>query len=283
MTAPELVAQVKRLTPASHVTVRLIGMLNTPTVDSEDVVGVLKSDSVLTASLLRACNSSALGLKQRVSSVDHAVLLLGYQEILRLVLSLGLSGSMNAPLPGYAIEAKELWRQSLSTAIAAEVLVSSGLDLPVEAAVAFTVGLLHDFGKTVFHQVLSAEVQAKIRNQIQLEGRSRSEAEKQVLGTDHAEVGACLLGEWRLHQAIVEAVANHHHPVWKQQFGLSVVAHLADCLAHLAGSAPGYDAYAVRVADGVAEAFGVTPDRLESMVAEVRIASERVEQLMAIT
>jgi putative nucleotidyltransferase with HDIG domain len=280
MTAHELVAKAKNLPPVSYAALKLVNLLDQPAVSNDEVVQVLKCDNVLTAKLLRACNSPYFGLEEPVSSVDQAVFLLGHQQILHIVLTLAFGSAMVVPLPGYAVEANELWRHSLITATAAETVVAEIPDLNVEPAVAFTVGLLHDIGKLVLGQVLTLDYQAEIRRRVEQEKISRSEAEKGVLGFDHSEVGACLLQEWHLPEKIVESVANHHHPVLEPRPRFSVTTHLANSLAHLAGSAPGWAGYAVRVDDRVTTAFDITGDRLENMIVVVRESFDRVDQLM---
>jgi putative nucleotidyltransferase with HDIG domain len=280
MTAQELVAKVKNLPPVSYAALKLVNLLDQSAVSNDEVVQVLKCDNVLTAKLLRACNSPYFGLEEPVSSVDQAVFLLGHQQILHIVLTLAFGSAMVVPLPGYAVEANELWRHSLITATAAEIVAAEITDLNVEPAVAFTVGLLHDIGKLVLGQVLTPEYQAVIRHCIEQDKNFRVEAEKAVLGTDHSEVGACLLLDWRLPDEIVEAVGNHHHPLLEPRPRLSVVTHLANCIAHLAGSAPGWDGYAVRVDDRVITAFDLTGDKLENMVIAVRESFDRVDQFM---
>jgi putative nucleotidyltransferase with HDIG domain len=236
---------------------------------------------VLTAKLLRACNSPYFGLAEPVSSVDQAVFLLGHQQILHIVLTLAFGSAMVVPLPGYAVEANELWRHSLITATAAETIAAEIPDLNVESAVAFTIGLLHDIGKLVLGQTITQDFQDSIRLRVEQDHISRSEAERAVLGTDHCEVGGCLLQEWHLPEDIVEAVAHHHNPVLDPRPRLSVVTHLANCTAHLAGSAPGWDGYAVRVDERVISTFDLTGDKLESMVITVRESFDRVDQFMA--
>jgi putative nucleotidyltransferase with HDIG domain len=208
------------------------------------------------------------------------VFLLGHQQILHIVLTLAFGSAMVVPLPGYAMEVNDLWRHSLVTAIAAETVAAEITDMDMEPAVAFTVGLLHDIGKLVMGQVLTPDLQAEIRRRVEQNLMSRSEAEKEVLGTDHSEVGACLLREWRLPEQMVESVANHHHPVLLPRPRFSVVSHLANCLAHLSGSAPGWDGYAVRVDEEVIKTFELTGDKLENMVVVVRDSLDRVDQFM---
>jgi putative nucleotidyltransferase with HDIG domain len=282
MTAHELVGKVKNLPPISQAALRLVNLLDEPAVSNDDVVQVLKYDNVLTAKLLRACNSPYFGLEEPVSSVDQAVLILGHQQILHIVLTLAFGGAMTVPLAGYAVEANELWRHSLTTATAAEFIISNGIEMNVDPPVAFTVGLLHDIGKLVVSQVVTPEYQTDIRDRMSGRNLSRSEAEKEVLGTDHGEVGGALLQAWHLPEDIIEAVANHHHPVVEPRPRLSAVANIANVIAHLVGSAPGLDEYTLRVDDRVIEAFNLNPEQLEAMMADVRESCDKVDQLMSI-
>ena len=280
MTAQELVAKVKNLPPVSYAALQLVNLLEQPAVSNGEVVQVLKCDYVLTAKLLRACNSPYFGLEEPVSSVDQAVFLLGHQQILHIVLTLAFGSAMVVPLPAYAVEANELWRHSLITATAAEIIAGEITVLNVDTSVAFTVGLLHDIGKLVLGQALTPEHQADIRRRVEENRISRAEAEMEVLGTDHSEVGGRLLQEWRLPDDVVEAVANHHRPVLEPLPRLSVLTHLANCIAHLSGSAPGWDGYAVRVDNRVISTFEINSDKLETMVIAVRDSFDRVDQFM---
>lgn len=283
MTPDELVAKVKNLPPISQAALQLVNLLDEPAVSNEDVVQVLKYDNVLTAKLLRACNSPYFGLEEPVSSVDQAVLILGHHQILHIVLTLAFGGAMAVPLAGYAVESNELWRHSLTAATASEFLVTRGIEMNVDPPVAFTIGLLHDIGKLVLTQVLTPEHQRDIRALVTDRGLSRHEAEKAVLGTDHGEVGAALLRAWNLPEDIIEAVANHHAPVLAPNPKLSVVAHVANFLAHRVSPAPALETYVVRVDPRVMEVYQLTPERLENMVEEVHSSCDRVDQFMSLT
>ena len=283
MTAQEIVNQVKNLPPISQAALKLVNLLDSSEVSNEEVVQVIKCDNVLTAKLLRACNSPYFGLEEPVSSVDQSVLMLGHQQILHIVLTVAFGTAMVVPLPGYAVEANELGRHSLITASAAEIVVAETNGINVEAPVAFTVGLLHDIGKLALGQALTPAIQAAVRQLIEADKLSRSEAERQIIGTDHGEVGACLLRGWNLPEDILEATANHHNPVFEPRPKLSVVTHLANCLAHLAGSAPGWDGFAVRVNPQAVAALNINEARLEGLVAEVRASFDRVDSFMSMS
>jgi putative nucleotidyltransferase with HDIG domain len=280
MTATELIAKVKNLAPVSHAALNLVGMLDQPAISNEDIVHILKFDNVLTAKLLRACNSPFFGLEQPVSSVEQAVLILGHQQILHIALSIAFSSSMAAPLPGYAAEGKELWQHSLVTAVVAEIIANDSHAVRVEPPVAFTAGMLHDIGKLVMNHVLTAELQTAIRARITQEGRSRTEAEQEIVGTDHADVGGCLLQSWRLPEDILEAVSNHHKPVSEPIPRLSSLVHAADCLAHMIGSNLGWEAFAVRADNAAIQALGIDRGKLDEMVITAHDSMGQVETLM---
>ena len=280
MTAPEIINKVKNLPPVSQAALKLVNLLEQSSISNDEIVQVIKCDNVLTAKLLRACNSPYFGLDEPVASVDQAVLMLGHQQILHIVLTLAFGSAMVVPLPGYAVEANELWRHSLMTATAAEIVALEAFDLHVETPVAFTVGLLHDIGKLVMSQAITPEVQVEIRQLIEKQGQSRSEAEKQVLGADHGEIGGCLLKSWNLPDEIVESVTNHHTPIFKPRPRLSVISHVANCLAHLAGSAHGWDGFAVRVDPQAVAALDLDEARLEMLLCSVRDRFDRVDEFM---
>ena len=282
MNANSLVAQANNLPPISPAALKLVGLLDRPDARNDDIVNILKYDSVLTGSVLRLCNSPFIGLRMQVTSVDQAVLLLGHRQLLRIVLALAFGNSMSRPLPGYAVEASELWRHSLITALAAEMLAEGAPTFDLDPSVAFTSGLLHDIGKLLLNQVLTPEVEAAIRARIEQERLSRVTAEKELLETDHAEVGGCLLRHWRLPEPIVEAVANHHGPVFKPRPRISAVVHVANCLAHLVGSAPGWDGYAIHADPGAAKSIGVEPDAIEGLLLRIQDSLQQVEQLTEI-
>ncbi len=279
--AQQLIARVKNLPPVSQAALKLVNLLDQPEADNEEIVHAIKCDNILTAKLLRACNSPYFGLDEPVTSVDQAVLILGHQQILHIVLTLAFGSAMVVPLPGYAVEASELWRHSLITASAAEIIAVETTGMNVEKPIAFTVGLLHDIGKLVMSQALTPDLQISIRQLIEQQKLSRSEAEKTILGTDHGEVGACLLKSWHLPEEIIEATANHHNPTVEPLPKLSVVTHLANCLAHLAGSAPGWDGFAVRVNPQAVATLNINENRLEAMVAEVRASFDKVDTFMS--
>ncbi len=281
MTPTEIISKVKNLPPVSQAALKLVTLLEHASISNEEVVQVIKCDNVLTAKLLRACNSPYFGLSEPVASVDQAVLILGHQQILHIVLTLAFGSTMIVPLPGYAAEAAELWQHSLVTANAAEIVAAEAYGLEIEGAVAFTVGLLHDIGKLALSQALTAEQKTAIQARITNENISRSAAEKLVIGTDHGDVGAALLQSWRLPANVIEAVGQHHRPPLDPP-KLSAITHIANCLAHRVNPLPDESANASNVDPQVAAALNFDDARLEGMLSTLREAAADMSQMMAL-
>lgn len=236
LTASQMIAKARNLPPVSPAALELARLLEQPDASNEDVLALLKQDGVLTAKLLRACNSPMLGLDGQVGSVDQAVLMLRYRQIFQMVSGLAFRSTLSSALPAYDMEKEALWQHSFVASYAAQLATNECLDFTADESIAFTVGLLHDIGKLITSQFITPEIKAAIRLKV-AHGHSLAEAERCMLGADHAEVGAALLYIWRLPDFIVEAVAMHHRPAIKPVPRLSALASLANTLAHATDAA----------------------------------------------
>src|SRR6201996_1121327 len=176
MTPDEIISKVKDLPVVSETARKLPALLNKPELHRDDLVQTIRCDNVLTAKLLRVCNSAEIGLRQPVASLDQAVLLLGHNVIFRTVCALGYGGIMAAPLAGYAVEANGLWSHSVTTGVAAEYLCEIENYGSFQPPIAFTAGLLHDLGKIILNQLLTPKTRTEIRALIADKSVSRVDA-----------------------------------------------------------------------------------------------------------
>jgi putative nucleotidyltransferase with HDIG domain len=281
MTPEEIISKVKDLPVVSETARKLPALLNKPELHRDDLVQTIRCDNVLTAKLLRVCNSAEIGLRQEVTSLDQAVMLLGHNVIFRTVTALGYGGIMSGPLVGYAVEANGLWTHSLTTGGAAEYLAEIENYGSFQPPLAFTAGLLHDIGKIVLNQLLTPKVRAEIRLLIAEKNLSRVAAEREVFGADHAAVGAALLRRWGVPEIICEAVADHHKPVIHPEPRLSALVYLANSAALLSVSGGGWDAYALRIQKELSETLELEVTRIEQLLLGVHSSLATVKQLMA--
>ena len=200
---------------------------------SVQVLGDLVARDVgISATLLKLVNSSFFGFFQHVASPRRAVTLLGTETLKGLVLGAhllaGLDLSQFAP---FALE--RLWDHSLRAAAFARCIAQAeGLDQTMQEE-CWCAGLLHDTGKLILATERKADY-VKVLDQIQ-RGKLMVEAEREVIGSNHADVGAFLLGLWGVSENVVEAVYDHHDLGRSELTGFhpGVAVHVADRLEHI--------------------------------------------------
>jgi putative nucleotidyltransferase with HDIG domain len=175
-----------------------------PDVDVKKLAGIVEADVAMTARVLHFVNSAYYGLTRQITSIEEGIVFLGISTLRNLTLTLEVFAAFQGAerLPN-AFEEEE--RHSLLTARIARRIVADA----ERAESVFAGGLLHDCGKLVLMDRLPgpfAEAQAKA----QRDQCAPHAAERAIFGSDHAEVGACILGLWGLPHTIIEAVAFHH-------------------------------------------------------------------------
>ncbi len=276
-----LIASVPKIPAPSPSVARLLELVARPDADNDDMIKVVRQDGVMSAKLLGLCNSAAYGLAAPVTSIEQAVLMLGQLEIHKLVMSVGFGGALSPAMPGYAMQDGELWKHSLLTAYTAVAVTALAERVTADPAIAYTAGLIHDIGKVVITHALKPEDQTQLRQLVDFGGKSLLEAEREVVGCDHAAVGACLLQQWGLPALLIEAVANHHAPVVSPVPMLSAIVHVADIVALEAGVAPGVASFAMRVDESAVAALGVGRATVEALVLSAYDSLARVEEMIS--
>lgn len=278
-----LIASVPKIPAPAPSVARLLELLARADGDNDDMIKVVRQDGVMSAKLLGLCNSASYGLAAPVSSIEQAVLLLGHVEIHKLVMSVGFSGALSPAMPGYAMQDGELWRHSLLTAYTAVAVTALARRSMVDPAIAYTAGLIHDIGKIVITHALNAEAQTALRQLTEFGSKSLLEAEQEIVGCNHAEVGACLLKQWGLPEVLIESVANHHRPVTTPKPLLSAIVHVADIIALEAGIAPGVASFAMRVDENAVTALGLEQEHIETLILSAYDSLARVEEMISVS
>jgi putative nucleotidyltransferase with HDIG domain len=221
---------------------RALVLLNKPEVSIQELVEVVKFDPAITANILRISNSAYFGLRREIHSLHQALLLLGTQELLKIIIASGATRLFSAPTPGYFTERQGLWRHSVSCGLMVDLL-SQELSLQ-DHATGFTAGLMHDIGKVV----LSLFVEQKfheIMEVVEQQGVSFQTAEKIILGVDHAEMGGEMARMWDFPDRLRLAITYHHLDKPEAYTDdLILLVYLADILVMMFGQDLGMDGLA---------------------------------------
>jgi len=188
---------------------------------------LVSEDMAMTAKILQLVNSAFFGLRCRVSNAVQAVQMLGLDTLKALVLSTHVFDKFRTGILGEA-EMMYLWKHSLAVAgYAKQIAVLESADRQTVDD-CFTAGLLHDSGKLILSSALGNLYQ-NVLALVRETGKGLVVAETEVLGCNHAEIAAYLLGLWGLPEAVIDGVAWHHDPAGSLQsrFSTVITTHIA--------------------------------------------------------
>ncbi len=227
----KLVSQIRKLPAQPKLHTEVTNELKSEN-GSMDVVGRLIShEPVMSAKILQVVNSAFFGLTREVSDPTECVMVLGAERIKALILLAGVFSQYAASkCPGFAPE--PVWGHSIQVGAFARAIALAETKNARTAEAAFTAGLLHDIGKLILAGNLP-EMYDTVQKLKVSKNITAREAEMEILGTSHAELGACLLATWGLPLPILEAIAWHHEPGRSDEKGFSLLAavHAANIFA----------------------------------------------------
>ena len=217
----KMLREIKNLPTLPGIVAKLGKMAEDPDTTTEQMGRVISKDHILATKLLRLVNSAFYGFPQRISSLNSAIILLGFNVIKSLIISASIFEVMEA-------QDVELWEHSLGCAVVCNVLARHlGVKDPEEIS---TAGLIHDIGKVAIKMELPREYEM-ITDLSQEKKISRLEAEREILGLDHAEVGSWLAKSWNLPNKLVEPIACHHDPqLAREEQMASAIVHFANIM-----------------------------------------------------
>lgn len=226
---PETIARsIVKLPSLPAIVLDLLKAIGDESASADMLAAKVSADQALVARLLRVANSSFYGLQRKVLSVADAIFVIGLGSVRNIALSATMYDTLSSRLGAGHFNFPRHWRHSLATALCAEALAGK---MKCSRESAFAAGLMHDIGQLVLsvcfprHQEAVAGYRARVDCCLH-------EAEKVVIGTDHACIGRVLTEYWNFPSSLSEAVGGHHDPESLPGAVLPCVLHLADAIVH---------------------------------------------------
>lgn len=248
-----------------------------------DVAGVIQTDVAIATKVLRLANSAYYGLRSKVSSVQHAIAMLGFNIIKNLAITATVFENFQEGGAHPHFDHEQFWRHCVATGTLSRMLADRiGLSRK-EIEAAFICGLLHDVGKIILEQHLHDRFLEAL-DLTSTEHIPLVKAEQDLFDFTHAEVGALLAERWHLAPEIVTACQHHHQPLAAppgEQL-LPCVIHVADIMARLRPIGHGGGAYHPQLDPAAWAELGLGTRVLDAVIREFdEVAQE--DAMMAMT
>jgi len=225
MNVKEVIARVERiesLPTIPPILKKILSIIEDPNISLNKITEFVSTDPTLTARILKMVNSPVYGFPGRISSISHAMVILGLNAVKGLLLGVSVFEIMQKNMIG-------LWEHSLSTAIFARIIATKKeLQSPEEISIA---GLLHDIGKVIFIIAFKDEY-LKLLESARIKKQYIYEVERDYFGITHAEIGGIIAQKWHFPSKLIEPIMYHHRPQVSEKFKLeTAIVHLSNTLA----------------------------------------------------
>ncbi len=259
--AHSLVGSEVRLLSFPSVYALILKELQSPMCSARRIGEVVGRDPGLTAKILRLVNSPFYGFPSRIDTIERAITILGVNELTTLALGISAIKTFDN-IPSSVLSMRHFWEHSMSCGILARLIAGSKPGLSEERF--FVAGLLHDIG-TLLMLRATPHTYGTVLLLSRDERIAIEDAEKQIFGFTHADVGGLLLDTWSIPETLALMVRNHHTPMKSQPLLDTAIIHLADILA-LGLRTEDYGAfYAPTILPQVMDAVGLPASSLEPM------------------
>lgn len=263
----QVLQSIERLPPFPAVIQRAIQLIEDPRTSAQALVEVLQLDPAITANVLKLCNSAYFGLKKKVHSLKEAIVLVGFEPLMEIILSQQSIELLKDSCQGYDLDQADLWKHSVACALLTRI-VSKRLSSQT-TYLYFTAALLHDIGKMILGRHFQDRFH-EIKRFASQKGVSFAEAEKEVLGVDHAELGGRVAEFWEFPDPMISAIRFHHTPSQAQgNFDLVELIGLCDLIALITGIGGGADGLAYHGDDGLMRRHHLKRRDVESFIVQL--------------
>ena len=278
---PQITKRIEDMPKVSDTPYRLLRAVSNKDFNVQDVIEIVETDVSLTTRCLKIVNSAAYGLRQQVSSIKQAVILLGSEALVNIALAQAFRNIFTTSMKGYSADKFDFWKHSVRTAIAAKVIAQEKF-ATVPPDLVYTAGLMHDVGKAIISEFLEKYHSDLILKLEDKKNYGFLEIERDLLGTDHTLVGEAMAQKWRFPEALQYAIRYHHDPnKCKPEFQLLAgIIHVGDLLAMMGGTGTGIDSLHYTLDKIFEKKLELSKEDLDRMVFEIDLKFIKIQNKM---
>jgi putative nucleotidyltransferase with HDIG domain len=262
----KILKKIDELPPLPQVVFKIQELIRNPDSSAKDIAKVIETDQAIATKVLRIANSAYYGMPGKISSVQHASVVLGFKTLGEIVTIVGSRGTLNRKLLGYGYDTKDLWEHSLAVAFGSKII--AGLKNPSLVNEAYTAGLIHDVGKIVLDPYI-LEQKGEIEFYMENEEKTFLDAENHFFAFNHAEIAFEICEKWNFPEHINLAIKGHHNPSHTDKNDLSYILHMADHTARLIGIGYDEDDFLYKLEEGTMDHLGLKREDISEIILKI--------------
>jgi len=260
-----------RLQPVPQAALKIMRLIDQEEYDTRLLASEVRHDQVLSARTLQLANSVMFATRNRIESIDHALMFLGVNLFMKFVVTAAVEAFYSQSESGYSLVRGGLYHHATGTGLVAERLAR--LTEAAKPGQAYTAGLLHDIGKVVLDQFVAGAAPLFYRRLIEEKTSDFTRAEQAVFGTTHTEVGHRLAQRWSFPDSLAAAIRWHHCPERSQTHAaLSHIVFLANLIMSRFHSGLEIEAQDSGSLAARLQAVGLSLERLPAVVDSIPLA-----------
>ncbi len=275
-----VINNIDQLPSIPDVASKIINMINDPDVSFKQVADEISKDQAMTTNILKLANSAYFSKGKEITSVDRAIVTLGLREVKDIIMVIVTKPVLDKPIAGYDLAKGDLWKQGLVVAALSKKLALARKRKDISDIV-FTGGILHNVGKVVISLYVHTAFK-EIMSAVENNNISFDEAEKEVTGYNHHEVGEKILAKWNFPAVLKSIVRYYQNPAQapdEHHYEVSTV-HIANAVCLMAGIGVGSDGLYHQIAKSAMETVGVKDADMQRLYELVPETVKQVQVLM---
>lgn len=272
----QIIKGIDKLPTLPLIVTKLTELVKNPNTSAADIQNIIAKDQALSARVLKLVNSAFYGFSERISSISHAIVILGFNTIKNVALTASVFEMFGKMDEGSEFDKEGFWVHSIAVAgvsktIASHLRLTTGEDI-------FIAGLLHDIGKIILDQFAHDDY-VKVIQAVNERNILIMDAEMDVLDISHSQVGIHLATQWKLPPALVQMVGLHHKPELASDLAKATFCvHFADILVRAMGIGSGGDKKIPVVNKQLWEQCGLDAQAVTSIIHKAENDLRDVEQ-----
>ena len=264
----KIVDQISGLPTLPAVISKVTQLMQNPKVSANEVGQAIASDQALASKILKVVNSSFYGFPSRITTITHAIVILGFNAVRATALSASVFSTFGKSDQETSFDRQGYWKHSVGVGSASKIIAKKLQMKEVEEA--FLAGLMHDIGKVILDQFLHESFE-KVLGVVRTKNCLIIDAEKEILGgISHCDIGGWLGKKWNLNEEFIHIIESHHTPSSASNyFKMCSIVHVANAISRIMELGCSGDNLISKINPAAWKQLNLPPDSLPQLFKEI--------------